>query len=273
MRSEDETPPLDTLEAAKAAEPRPRSGLQLIPWFALLLVMVVGGPFVAYYITNANGERDAAIAQRDVYAKQADQLLEQVKALGAQPVVTPSPVPSSGPTAKSLTSDEVRAVVTDELTRYKLTITPAEINQIARVAATMVPKPKDGRSPTPAQVRPVVAAAVAAYCVGDKCVKQGPTGKPGNDGEPGRDAPKVTDAELLEAAQQALASYCANQPGGSCQGPAGPPGADSTLPGPQGEPGADAPMIIDVDCEGVPGLKFTFSFDRNHAPITAECTP
>jgi len=94
-------------------------------------------------------------------------------------------------------------------------------------------------------------------CVGPS----GPAGAAGERGETGPQGPQGEPGATGETGNQGPA------------GPQGEPGADSTVPGPQGEPGADAPMIIDVDCEGVPGLKFTFSFDRNHAPITAECTP
>ncbi|HEY9414287.1 MAG TPA: hypothetical protein VIQ30_05980, partial [Pseudonocardia sp.] len=140
-------------------------------------------------------------------------------------------------TAKALTGDEVRAVVTDEIGRYKLTVTRAEINQIARTAAAMVPKPKDGVSPTDAEIRFRVAAAVAAFCLDDKCVKQGADGKPG---ATGKDAPKATDEELLKAAQQALATFCAadSKP---CAGTDGVNGQD-------GQSGADGRGIADTDC-------------------------
>jgi len=181
---------------------------------------------------------------------------------------TPVPVPKAEPPAPPVQVDEftakeaaaVRVIVADQIARQKVQITQAEISQIARIAALLVPKPKDGTTPTAAQLQPIVTATLAAYCVGDKCV--GAKGDRGDKGEPGTAAPKVTDEELLAAAQQALASYCA-QDSKPCRGADGTDGTD----------GVDAPMIVDVDCEGVPGLKFTFNFDRNHGPITAECTP
>ena len=196
-----------------------------------------------------------------------DKANRQLVALGKTPVPVPSAAPTTPlPEPDQFTADEaaaVRVIVADLIARQKVQITQAEISQIARVAAAMAPKPKDGKTPAPAELQRIVTVTVAAYCVGDKCVGKpgtnGQDGADGADGAPGKDAPEVTDEELLAAAQTALASYC-GQESQPCKGDAG---AD----------GADAPMIVDVDCEGVPGLKFTFSFDRNHAPITAECTP
>jgi len=167
---------------------------------------------------------------RDLEKTRADNvaLAEQVKDLGGQPVVAPPPI-------KGISADEVRSIVTDELSKQKASLSVAEINQIARVAAGMVPKPKDGVSPSAAQVRAVVASTVAAYCAGDKCVgKDGKDGEDGADGADGEDAPAVTDEELLASAQQALAAYCA-QDSRPCDGRDGVDGKDGT----DGQPGAD----------------------------------
>ena len=188
MLSEEE--PRDTLEAAKAAEPRPKAWPQLIPWFALLALLLIGGPVATYYLTEANGRANAEQARANKSARDAEQLEQQVKDLGAKPVVTPTVVPSSGPTGaeKNLTAEEVRSIVTDELARYKVTITQAEITQIARVAASMVPRPADGKTPTAAQLRPLVQVAIATYCANDRCV-----GKPGRDGNDGDDGTNGAD--------------------------------------------------------------------------------
>lgn len=162
-------------------------------------------------------------------------------ALGKTPVPTPTLTPAATP--DGLDAEEtaaVRLIVADQLALQKVTITQAEITQIARVAAQLVPKPADGKSPTVAQIQPVVTAALAAYCTGDKCVgKTGTSGRDGRDGTDGKDAPKVTDAELLKAAQQALAAYCAGETS-PCDGKVGPSGQD----------GADAPVMVDMDCLG-----------------------
>lgn len=160
-------------------------------------------------------------------------------ALGKTPVTTP-PLAATPDGLDSEEAAAVRLIVAEQLSQQKVAITQAEISQIARVAAQMVPQPADGKSLTVAQIQPVVVAAVAAYCTGDKCVgKPGSQGKDGRDGADGRDAPKVTDAELLKAAQQALAAYCAGETS-PCDGKVGPSGTD----------GADAPVMVDMDCVG-----------------------
>ena len=173
-----------------------------------------------------------------------DKANRQLVALGKTPVPVPSAAPTTPlPEPDQFTADEaaaVRVIVADLIARQKVQITQAEISQIARVAAAMVPKPKDGKSPTPAEVQRIVTVAIAAYCVGDKCVgKPGADGKPGQDGTDGadgKDAPEVTDDELLAAAQTALASYCAQE--------------TKPCDGTDGKDGADAPVIADMDCVG-----------------------
>jgi hypothetical protein len=183
-------------------------------------------------------------------AKALDEANRRLVALGKTPVPVPKAEPSAPPVQpEGLTgvqSAAVRAIVSDQISRQKVTVTQAEVSQIARIAALMIPKPADGKTPTAAEIKPQVTAAIAAYCTADKCVgKPGIDGKPGKDGTdgaPGADAPKVTDAELLAAAQQALAAYCASD-SKPCDGK---PGVD----GKDGQNGADAPVITDFDCVG-----------------------
>lgn len=159
-------------------------------------------------------------------------------ALGKTPVpVPPTPKASEPVEVDEFTEAEavaVRLIVADQIARTPAKVTQAEINQIARVAAALVPKPKDGKTPTAAELQPVVAATLAAFCSEDRCVgKQGNEGKEGPKGEP---APAVTDEQLLAAAQQALVAYCAGD----------------TKPC-QGKDGKDAPppySVVDSDCIG-----------------------
>jgi hypothetical protein len=145
------------------------------------------------------------------------------------PTATQIPVPQLPDGLTASQTAEVRQVVVTELAQQKVVLPPDEVAQIARVAASLVPKPKDGVTPTAAQLQAIATAAVAAYCADDRCVgKQGKPGKPGEQGEPGatvtgapgKDAPPVTDAQL--AAQ--VAAYCAGDTH-PCQGPTGPAGA------------------------------------------------
>lgn len=187
-----------------------------------------------------------------------DEANRRLVALGKQPVAVPTPQPSQ-PIPAGLTAADVREIVQTELAQHKAVLSQAEVQQIARVAAALVPKPKDGVSPSATQLQLAAQAAVAAYCAGDKCVRTGPEGKQGPKGDDGADAPKVTDEQLYAAAVAARDSYCA-QDSKPCDGI-------------DGKDGQDAPIVVDVDCQGAEGLKFTFNFDRGHAPITATCKP
>ena len=161
-------------------------------------------------------------------------------ALGKTPVAVPAAAASSPPVQVDEFTDAeaaaVRVIVADQISRQKVTITQAEISQIARIAAALVPKPKDGSTPTAAQLQPIVTATLAAYCVDDKCVgAKGDEGNPGPKGDPGErgeQGPKVTDEELLTAARTALVAYC-GQESKPCAGSVGATGKD----GPQGTPG------------------------------------
>lgn len=176
----------------------------------------------------------------------AEEANRRLAAAGKPTVAVPTASPVGPPTAAPTTGlslDDVRAVVAIELANHKVTLTEAEISQIARVAVSLIPKPKDGVTPTAAQLQPLVTATVAAYCTSDRCVgKAGPTGPAGGvgrQGADGKDAPAVTDEQLYEQAQKALLAYCSldSKP---CQGPTGP----------QGPAGKDAVSIDDTDCVG-----------------------
>jgi hypothetical protein len=169
--------------------------------------------------------------------KGLDEANRRLIALGKPPVAVPTVAPAQPTGLTAEQSAAVRLIVADQLSSQKVTITQTEISQIARVAAQMVPKPADGTTPTAAQLQPVITAAIAAYCTGDKCV--GKAGQVGPKGDPGKDAPKVTDEELLAAAEQALAAYC-GQESSPCAGKVGPSGTD----------GQDAPYLVDQDCIG-----------------------
>lgn len=167
-----------------------------------------------------------------------DEANRRLVALGKAPVVVPSVASTPPPQPDEFTAEEaaaVRLIVADQISRQKVSITQAEISQIAEAAAALVPKPADGKSPTPAQLQTYAKVAVATYCLEGRC--QGKPGGEGPRGDPGDDAPKVTDEELLKAAQTALAAYC-----GQDDKPCTPKdGAD-------GKDGAQGRGIADTDC-------------------------
>lgn len=154
----------------------------------------------------------------------------------------PVPVPKTDPAPQpdEFTADEaaaVRVIVADMIARTPAQITQAEVTQIARVASAFVPKPKDGKTPTAAELTPIVKVVLAQFCTSDRCV--GPRGETGPKGDKGDPAPAVTDEQLLAASAQSLAAYC-GQESKPCQGT---PGAD----------GKDAPPAFsetDQDCVG-----------------------
>lgn len=252
------TPPEEIVSAQKRDQRRTGVILLLV---ALALAMTLGVAYRTDKRADA-GDHDRATQGHQMQALQgqvkmngqiataardaAEEANRRLAAAGKPTVPLPSVTPIN-PTieapAAGLTVDDVRAIVTLELGQQKVTLTQAEISQIARVAAALVPKPADGKPPTPAQIQPVVTSVVAAYCVGDKCVgKPGTDGKPGRDGTdgaPGADAPKVTDEELLAAAKQALAAYCA-QDTKPC----------TPKDGADGKDGTNGVGIADMDCVG-----------------------
>lgn len=166
------------------------------------------------------------------------------------PIVTPVPLPP--PVVAGLTASQietVRAIISSELASYKLP--SAAVSQIAVAAAAMVPKPKDGHTPTAAELKPLATAAAQAallsYCADGKCNPKpgpvgpsGPAGPSGAPGKPGEDAPAVTDAQLRPIVAEAFTAYC-NQESRPCDG----------QKGEQGEPGKEGEMgrgIVSMLC-------------------------
>lgn len=98
------------------------------------------------------------------------------------PIAPPNPVKPELPTqpVKQVTEDEVRVIANAEISRRGLVVSPSQLSSVAKQAASLVPKPKDGISPTPEQVKNVVVATVAAVCANDAC--KGDTGKTGEQG-------------------------------------------------------------------------------------------
>ena len=203
---------------------------------ALLLVAAIVIGYTLWTVNTLSRDAAAARAARDAQAAKVSALAAQVRALGARPIVqprAPQPEPPAG-----VTETQVRAMVAEALLDRQLALTPAQVEQIADVAATQIPEPEPGRTPTEAEVRQVVRAVVDDVCAGDAC--QGPAGQRGQQGEPGQPGergepgatgeqgpagPAPTDAQIATA----LAVYCAAHDG--CRGPQG-------ERGPAGETGA-----------------------------------
>lgn len=193
---------------------------------------------------EASSQANSAVAA-------AEEANRRLRAAGKPtvPVPTVTPVPLPPPVVAGLTASQietVRAIISNELAGYKLPA--AAISQIAVAAAAMVPKPKDGHTPTAAELKPLVAAAQAAYCADGKCIpKPGAEGSPGKPGEPGaastipgpagRDAPPLTAEQIRPIVTEAFTAYCA-QPGEPCRGEKGT----------QGDKGETGRGIVDMFC-------------------------
>jgi hypothetical protein len=182
---------------------------------------------------NAGSQQTIAAVANDAAAarKAAEQANQRLKEAGKPTVSIPSPTTTvvPPPAAPGLTAAQVQAIVSTAIRAYRPTLTPSQVEQIARVTAPKVTRPKDGRTPTTAELQPLVSVAVTTFCGEDRCV-----GKPGPKGEPGNDAPPVTDERLSALIDASLKAYCAQHNG--CVG------ADSTVPGPAGPAGPTGPQ-------------------------------
>lgn len=196
-------------------------------------------------------------------------LAKQVEELGGTPTVAPPPT-------KGISDEDVRAIVTDELSKQKVNLTQVEVDQIARVAATMVPKPKNGTTPSAAQVQGVVSATILTFCAQDSQPCRG------GEGPKGKDAPPITEAQLSGA----VGAFC-GEDAANCRGPRGETGSagrgiksitksgeivtvtytdDTTITftvpdgqvGPQGTPGRG---IVSTKCQEDGKWLFTYSDD------------
>jgi hypothetical protein len=166
-------------------------------------------------------------------------------------------------------------MIVAEAGRLRPALTDADRQQIARTAASLVPKPADGKTPTAAQLQPLVAASVNAFCAGNRCQGEpgatvtGPPGKPGSNstvpGPAGKDAPPVTDEQLRTQAVAFFTVYCA-QESEPCRGKTGDPG-EQGLRGPQGDPGRG---IKSTRCQDDGNWLFLYS-DGSTETVPAPC--
>lgn len=197
---------------------------------------------------QANEKAETAGRNASVAVSAAQEANRRLAAAGKPtvqiPTVTVSPPPA--PQVEGLTAEQeaaVRTILVSQLAAYQPTLTPAQVQQIAALAAATVPKPKDGHTPTAVELQPLVVAAQAAYCSGGKCDgKTGAPGTPGADGTPGQAGdrgPGPTDEQVQTAVVAGVAAYC-GQESKPCQGERGLPGKDA-------EP---AYSVTDTDCVG-----------------------
>jgi len=155
--------------------------------------------------------------------------------------VDPAPQPL-GPT-----NNQVQDAVDDWFLAHPVDgVDDAELRAAVAGYLTANP-PEPGRPPTNGEIRQAVTAYLTA--------NPPEPGEDGEDGEDGAPGPPPT----VEAVAEAVASYCANQPGGSCEGPQGERGPE----GPQGQQGEQGPQgppgVVSVNdqCNPAPGEVIT----------------
>lgn len=221
---------------------------------ALLSIVAAGTIRLAFYSDEQKQQKE--VAQAGQAAEQADKkdLAAEVKKVcdaGGEPAkklgslcskakeIIQEPTKTVEP---GLNETQVRNVVREEVARSNLVLTPAQINTVASAAAKLVPKPKDGKTPTKAELQPLASAALATFCANDACR-----------GKDGADAPPVTGAQLTAT----LAAWCETRNG--CVGDDGENGTNGTN-------GADGRSVV-VSVEPVAtGNKVTFSYTGENPP-------
>jgi hypothetical protein len=182
--------------------------------------------------------KDAKKAQDAVKLANGRLASEGLPTVPVPTITPPVPIPTAVPLPDRFTIEEqvaVQVMISAEIAKLDLRLSTTELAQLARVAADIavskIPRPKDGKTPTLAELKPLVDAAVATRCAGDKCrgpaaiPTPGPSGPPGKQGErgaTGEQGPRVTDAELRaqveatlavmleKAVADAVAQYCAS---------------------------------------------------------------
>ena len=168
------------------------------------IALVVGGGAFLWSEIQQTREDNAALAN-------------QVRSLGGTPTVAPEPV-------KGMSPDQVRGIVTEELGKYKVTLTRDQVSTIASAAAALVPKPENGTTPTAAQVQGVVSATIKTFCAQSSSPCQGQTGPKGKDAAP------ITADQLRDA----VAAFC-GEDAVNCRGKTGPAGRGITSIAKSGE--------------------------------------
>lgn len=214
---------------------------------------------------KAEGANQTAAAAASAAAEANRRLAAAGKPTVSIPSVTVTPPPpavTEGLSGKQLIA--VQSLIENALAKYQPAMSQAQIKQAATVAASLIPKPKDGHTPTAAELLPLVTAAHTAYCSDGRCEgKTGPPGPAGPSGAPGADASPVTDDQLRPLILSALTAYCEGQPDNDCvgapgstgsTGPTGPTGPVGPS-GPQGKyfAGMDCIQPGDSDPSGTPG--------------------
>jgi hypothetical protein len=205
-------------------------------WITGLLIAAVAGVLVlaatfGVWVTTLQQQVGHLIATGNDSATQSQKLADQVKGLGATPVVQPAVPAPSGPTIVSVPvpipgPGPTQAQIDDAVTAY-LAVHPPAAGKSASPAmvATAVAEfltanpPMPGRPPTPQEI----ATAASTWFTTHASEFQGPAGK------------NVTDAQVTAAVDAYCTAHgCAGKAGTT--GPTGPTGGTGPT-GPQGPQG------------------------------------
>lgn len=215
--------------------------------------------------------RDTSIAELsgevNTSIQQTQKLIDQVEALGAQPVVSPADVPTPAPAAAA-SDGQVRAAVADYFRRFPIPqVTDAQVKaqvQQQVVAYLEANQPRPGRAPTTGEI----ARAVAGY------LQRHPP-PAGPKGETGAAGLSYTDVELDGCQLVFTRSDGQSSRVGPVCGDKGDPGpkGDTGVDGPPGPPGV-VQVVTDASCTTGDGYVATTSsaYDADTQTITVTCT-
>jgi hypothetical protein len=231
MTDQDDAKAAATAEAAAEARDNRAHRLFLAIGVAgCLATLVLAGAIV--WLIGHVGQQDARITHLvdagNDSAKQGQQLAEQVRGLGATPVVQPAAPAPSGPTIVPVPipgPGPTQAQIDDAVATYLLahppaagkSVTPAMVATAVGDFLTAHP-PEPGHAPTPEEIATAASNYIAAHVADFR-------GTPGKNGTDGTNA---TDAQV----KAAVTAYCDAH--NICAGPAG-------QTGPTGKTGAPGP--------------------------------
>lgn len=233
--------------------------------FALMALAVVALASLYFgqkaTISNLGDRVDGLVSSSNNVASQAQQLGDQVRKLGAVPVVQPPTPAPDGPVTTQPAPGPTQAQIDDAVAGYLAAHPPAPgASATPAMVATAVGDylganpPAPGRAPTSTEI----AAAANAYIASHLSDFIGPQGSPGDTGPTGAAGPGPSAQQIADAVN----SYC--NPGA---------GAVSPCEGPPGQTGPVGPPVASWTYTDALGVEHTCSrVNTDDTAPTYACT-
>ena len=214
-------PTLDPQQTAQIASDGAKASGAHRLFVAMACLLLAGLVALGVGVAALKMNGDHLAAQQSAAAVAGQQLAQQVRQLGANPVVQPpTPVaapPVTGARGPGPTQQAIDDAVAGYFAVHPPGATPAMVAvQVASYLTAHPPKP--GPPPTPTQISTAASDYIAAHAA-DFQGQPGTNGSNGQDGQPGQNA---TDAQV----QSAVDAYCDAH--NQCQGTSGPQGVSVT---------------------------------------------